>query len=214
MPHILLQLDIFLRKNEDEKLIVYVQKEVMTQLYKRLVAAKLPLEQSLKSEVGSIFLHSAGVNELIHGTLRQELGITENEAQSATNDIAAIIANDIHVDVTKAADEVTVTVQFVRGDYREILSLPVGTFTSEKNGQNIPWLEWLLLEGDNIIFTHHVQHFKRPLAQSRAGLALMIRGGTWRIPPMWSSSSEGGNIIERAFENINDFILKQIEAYV
>lgn len=82
----------------------------------------------------------------------------------------------------------------------DILSLPESSYQTEK-GQTIPWLEWLTQMGDRIIVWGYDVSFKGTAikARSRTGLALMVKGNGWRVPPQFSGVNDD-NFFTRAFD--------------
>jgi len=88
--------------------------------------------------------------------------------------------------------------------FREITSLPSASYITDK-GKTIPWLRWLLLEGD-ITIGHYVFR-TTPIdvvrAYSRTGLGLMFvkRSGRWTMPPEFAGT-EQNNFITRAIAQV------------
>lgn len=80
-----------------------------------------------------------------------------------------------------------------------------GSFVVTEKGQTIPWLDWLLFAGDEIILTGFRIKFK---AAGRSGQAIMIPQGYWRVPPAYSGT-EGNNWITEELGN-NDGYLKEL----
>jgi hypothetical protein len=73
----------------------------------------------------------------------------------------------------------------IPSDLTYILSLPDASYLTEK-GRDIPWLDWLTQQGDRIIITGfkvEVANTASARSRSRTGLALMIKGDGWRVPP-------------------------------
>lgn len=210
MPNasIKMNMDFKLTQREQDRLLVYVQKEVLNQIYKNLKPKVRELENFFRGRVKTILLESPGFDELINGYfLRYNLGIRKDEAVEATGQIADIIGEDIRVELSRTKDSVDFMVRLVESDYSKIRSLPIGTFISS-GGYKIDWLEWLLFRGDEIISDYRIVYTrKKPEPHSRSGGAFMITGDGWRIPPYWSSSSPEGNIIIRSFKNIHEYIL-------
>jgi hypothetical protein len=79
--------------------------------------------------------------------------------------------------------------------------LPEATYVTAK-GTPIPWLDWLILQGDRIIVLGYDVDFDltpAERARSRTGMALMERGSGWRVPPEFSGTAES-NFLTRAFD--------------
>ena len=73
------------------------------------------------------------------------------------------------------------------------------------NGQHLPWLQWLLLEGNNAI----VKNFDVKMgsySQSRSGMAIMVSSrDNWRVPPEFVGTISN-NWTTRAIDRIEDKI--------
>jgi len=208
-----IDVDIELSQIEQNRLILYIQSEVLRQILERLQQNRTVIEQRLRDKITESWITSLGAHELVFGKLRFDLGLKSDEARQAVYNIASIISKDIYFHPYKSNQEtVTVNIGFIKSSYEEILALPEASFIqtySRNPGSKIDWLEWLLRKGDQYeILDYHVQYVTT--AHSRSGGALMIQGGIWRIPPDWSSDHHMGNIIVRSFEGIDKFIAVEI----
>jgi hypothetical protein len=100
----------------------------------------------------------------------------------------------------------------VRADFTNVLSMPQAHQLTEKH-ELLPWLKWLLLEGNKIIIREHY-YARAPLFErySRTGRGIMISelsgrassgwkhglvSGGWRVPPEYSGTIDN-NWITRA----------------
>jgi hypothetical protein len=87
----------------------------------------------------------------------------------------------------------------IRADFSDVLSMEEASFISE-NEALVPWLNWILLQGDRILIaTHRVSFNPKLLGYSRTGQAVMIktsRGPFFRIPPQYSGTADD-NFITR-----------------
>lgn len=141
--------------------------------------------------------------QLLGGELLGELGVPNIEAR--LRNILTTIKSSVEVDATPVIVrgdvlECGLIVKMVRSDFMDILGLPDAEYNTEK-GTNIPWLDWLLTQGDRIIVIGYDVEIARTAKQkavSRTGLALMKRGSGWRVPPEFSGTLED-NFITRAF---------------
>lgn len=102
-----------------------------------------------------------------------------------------------------------IKIGMIKSDFEDILSLPDSQYIS--NGRYvIPWLEWLLIEGDRIVVLDYAVTYAinaQQRARSRTGLALMIPGSGFRVDPRYSGTMDD-NFITRAFRGtaIRDFV--------
>lgn len=91
-----------------------------------------------------------------------------------------------------------------------ILKGAYATYLTKQN-QPIPWLQWWLTLGDQIIIRRYIVDYSR-IKGSRTGLATMkkVKKGGWRVPPQYSGTKTR-NFITRALEDISDLICYYIK---
>lgn len=82
----------------------------------------------------------------------------------------------------------------------ELIALNVSTVETEKQ-QQLPWLSWLLKEGDRYIITDYHIAFK---AAGRSGEAVMVRKGQWQVPPPYAGV-EDNNWLTQALNDFNAY---------
>jgi hypothetical protein len=122
--------------------------------------------------------------------------------------------------------EAKIRVYGIPADYSDILSLPEakqinvggesdddGNRSVPKGPPELPWLEWLLSEGQFTITGYYiVEKGKAPaksmddkffLKYSRTGLAVMLKkgGGAWSLPEEYAAIA-GNNFIVRAVQEV------------
>ena len=89
---------------------------------------------------------------------------------------------------------------FVSG-FQDVLSLPEATIAGASEevvtvNYPLPWLNWLLLRGDDIIVNDYKIEIGTIAAKSsRSGKAIMISGGSWAVPEL--SGTESNNWITK-----------------
>ena len=139
---------------------------------------------------------------LLSGQLRTELGVVD--PFNALTSLTASVVGSVYVTSTG----VRIKNKQVFGKIR-LVAVPedivsrikmFGSYITEK-GTVIPWLEWLLTAGDQIIVRDYGVSFRFP-QHSRTGGAVMVSGDKgWRVPPQFSGV-EGSNFITRAVDTI------------
>ena len=87
----------------------------------------------------------------------------------------------------------------------------------DDDGYVLPWLEWLLLEGQSIIVKNYEVLYTKS-ASSRSGMALMQPSkSSWRVPSQFAGT-EKNNWTTRAINSVEDniyiIIQKNIEKYL
>jgi hypothetical protein len=158
-------------------------------------------------------------SSLISGELRKEFGIED------TKNVDIAIANLISsLDIQKKP--ISFNNQGITGGI-SITAVPSSDFggaladysayvVDEERGYKLPWLEWLLLRGTEIIIRNFEVKYG-PNPRSRSGDAIMVGGGNWRVPPAYAGT-ERDNWTTRAFSKIDDqltdIIKKSIESNI
>lgn len=205
------KIDFNISQREQDRFLVFVQKEILDQIYKRLKDITGYIQKEIGNVIKKQIRYSPGFEELYSGHLRYDMGLRPDEVVRVTEQIIEILQKDIQIDIKRTANSIDLSIKFVASDYSEILGLEEASFTSEpKNrpGTKVNWLEWLLTRGDEIVADYHVIYTReKPAEGSRSGGAFMKIGGGWRVPPEWSSSDARGNLIIRSFEDIDLLVI-------
>ena len=183
-----------------------VVKEISKKVKRESVAIKTSVTDQLRKAVREALVSTPEYQSILQGKLRAELGIPNSSSR-----IMAIIdtwINNIVVTVkTGTTPFLLVDIGIIKGDYSDVLSLPEAQYTyKSKRGQGeIPWLKWLLLEGDKRIITRY--EFSNNPKGSRTGMGIMIskEKGAWQVPPEFSGTSVD-NFATRALGNIGNVI--------
>lgn len=163
-------------------------------------------------------------DSLVSGELLAELGIPEVERRLRQ------ILDGVRKGVDARAEPVVVrggrlagglSISMVRSSFEDLLGLPAAEYVS--NGRYvIPWLRWLIVEGDRVIILTHEVTFNLSAAdraRSRTGMALMRPGSGWRVPPEYSGTLDD-NFITRAFkgnairEHVSNIVREEIQRRV
>jgi hypothetical protein len=100
-----------------------------------------------------------------------------------------------------------ITIEAIRADYADVLALPDSTLITPEHGYVLPWLQWLLLEGNKTI----IEHFKVQFGSwGRTGGAIMRKGGSWHVPPEHAGTIND-NFITRAIAQIEPQLVETIK---
>lgn len=146
------------------------------------------------------------------GQLRREFGI-EN-----TNNVDVVI--DKLID-TLIIDTKTITINsqglsgglritMIPSDFSGVVGSEESVVVDNMRGYSLPWLEWLLLKGSQIIVRdYEVKVGSNPY--SRSGDAIMVSSSkNWRVPPEFAGTVTD-NWTTRALSTIDDEISKIIQ---
>jgi hypothetical protein len=186
---------------------------VMTaEVQKALIGIKARIEQSTREILENSIKSQPEYGAIIFSSLRYELGLVD--AQDRMNVIIDKFLSGIQVNLRQTNFSKNF---FVGGfviksssSYASILRLPEASFTTEK-GEKLDWLEWLLLEGNNVIIADY--RFKALGGKGRTGGGLMLKGGTWRVPPE-SAGTANDNFITRAIAQIEEPLTQVVQKWL
>lgn len=167
------------------------------------VSKKLPalLAQSIMSQ--------PEYQSLLNGALKFELGVPD--AASRVSNMIDIWASGARVNYgpfrqTNSGLSASFSIDMLKDDYSDILSSDLAIITDSVSGITIPWLEWLLLEGGNILVKNYKVQFGAN-DRSRTGFAIMVSSNeNWRVPPEFAGTKTN-NWITRALETIEDGVI-------
>jgi hypothetical protein len=173
------------------------------------------LKYGVKTIIANAIMGEPEYQSLLGGRLYGEFGIPE--ASQKVHSLILHWMNEFTVQVYswRAIGPRIVggfTVNAVRADFSKVLGMPEAQQMTEK-GQVLPWLDWLLTEGDKIIIKDHY-YARNALFEpySRTGRGIMISedsgfqhsgwkkglvSGGWRVPPEFSGTINN-NWITRA----------------
>lgn len=149
--------------------------------------------------------------DLISGSLRYELGIPD---AAMVDRIVEIWVNNINVQnkpVKISGNKLSggFAINAIKSDYTDVLSSSSATITDSQTGSLVPWLEWLLLRGGDILVKdYEVQIGPNP--RSRTGMAVMVSSNKdYRMPAKFAGT-DGNNWVYRAISKIDDTTMQNI----
>ena len=176
-------------------------------------AIKREIKNFIAAELTDAFNKSPTVQSIQSGKLRSELGLT-----TPVEAIAAIIKkliDGIVIQVNTTPDKlIQINVEVGRQDFLDVLSIGAAEqdWTSADGnvtlGPPLPWLEWLLIEGDNdIIKDYRVSKTK----DGRSGLpGVMVEANkSWRVPREFSGV-ENSNFLTDIFDQVAKKVEKKL----
>jgi hypothetical protein len=192
-----------------------VIKEIAKRVKGKAQVIKSTITDELRKSVRQSLVSTPEYRSILQGKLRGELGIPEPDTR-----IIAVIdtwVNNISVEVKASKNPfLLIDIGIIKDDYQDVLSLPQAAYTYKgRDGQAIiPWLKWLLLEGDKRIITKY-EFTSEITRNSRTGMGIMIRKqrGAWQVPPEFSGTSVD-NFATRALGDIESVIDDIVERAV
>lgn len=175
--------------------------------------AKPKIESGIKNLVVASLLSCPEIKSLQSGKLKFDFGLVIDP----TSEIVYSIANTTHViiknfKVSKSVITNALTIYIQPSDFKNLLSNPFANTLTER-GDSLPWLKWLLVEGDAIIINNYSVEYG-PYINSRSGGAIMIPSiGVFKVDSAFSGTTEN-NFITRALENKENEILDIIRGAI
>lgn len=194
--------------------------ESNSQIYKAILDALLPevtnymnnaisvIKREMPEIIKSAIENSPEYVSLSSGKLQYEFGIP-NVNTRLVNLINAWI-NSIQYPYMKPVIignriKSSFEVNAIRADFAEVLYSDDALVIDAIRGYNLPWLEWLLLEGNKIIVRKQ-EVVLGPNKFSRTGFALMRDSNkSWKVPSEFSGTATN-NWITRAIDGVEDKI--------
>ena len=172
-------------------------KEVNSILLKRVNKVRSNIIPIIKTSL----LASPAIASLASGALRFDFGLTADPGPQIVDGILS----SLHINVKKATASSNgikggFTLYMQPSNYSNLLSLPVAIQAIELEG-SIPWLEWLLFLGDNIIIANWGVEYGTGLGRSGGGHMVPVP----EARPFKVHTAYSGNVD-------NNFITKAIAA--
>lgn len=184
---------------ESDKIInLKINKALAGELNSLFKKKKDKLLSTVKAIVYNAIRSCPEVDSLSSGELKLDFGLTIDPSAALINAIVSSV--DIIVTPFSAnggtLSKGGITILIQPNDYQNLLGLSVSQQPIESGGA-IPWLQWLLLEGDSIIIADFGVEYSNE-AKGRAGPARMSRStAPFRVNPSFSGTRDD-NFITRA----------------
>lgn len=173
--------------------------------------SKNSIVQKIKPIIRDLIKIESEYSSLISGQLKYELGVPD---ASIVDQIVEVWVNNVNVvnNPIKISGNKLVggfRIEMIESDYSDVLSSAGATITDSNTGSLVPWLEWLLLRGGDIVVKNYeVQMGVNP--RSRTGMAIMISSkDNYRIPAKYAGI-QNNNWVYRAISKIDDTTMQNI----
>ena len=189
----------------------HIVKEISKHVKRKALTMQTTITAETRKAVRIALVSTREYQSIVRGKLRAELGIPNADSR-----IIAVIdqwVNNISVTVKAGTTPfLFIDIGMIKDDYGDVLSLPQAQYTyKSKRGQGqIPWLRWLLLEGERRIINRY--EFSSNPRGSRTGMGIMISKGRgfWQVPTEFSGTPVN-NFATRALGKIGYTIDKIVE---
>lgn len=189
----------------DKQIVGYILNAIVDELNPRLRVLSGNIASLIQDEIAEYFFQTPTYQSLMNGELAAEFGFERGKSPSIVNPIVKAVAKAIYVTyqplrVTNTGNiQGGLKINILNADLREILTLyEVNYYASD--GNIIPWVEWLLLEGDNFIISDYTFV---PNNKGRSSMGIMMKqfGNMWKVPAAYSGTIKN-NWLTRT---LNDF---------
>lgn len=186
-----------------------------SEIYRKILDALLPqitqymngVVQKLKLEISPIIeqviRNSPEYEAILVGKLKYELGIPDPSVK--LEGLIDIWLNSIEYNYNKPIIsnnkiKSSFSVNMIRVDFSDVLSTDFAKVVDTIRGYELPWLQWLLLDGTKTIISDYEVLFGQNRA-SRTGFAIMTpSNNSWRVPSNYAGTI-GDNWITRAIDS-------------
>lgn len=153
-------------------------------------------------------INSPEYSSLLNGELRYEFGIPDPGAKLAgLLDIWCDNIKYSYMKPTIVSNKIKAifSANTIRIDYADVLYTDYALVIDSTRGYSLPWLEWLLLEGNKTIIDKY-EVIIGPNQYSRTGNALMKPSNrSWKVPSTYAGTASD-NWITRAIDSVTDDI--------
>lgn len=166
------------------------------------------VKNELPQIIRQAIVSSPEYQSLLSGELRYEFGIPDPGPKLAG--LIDIWANNISytkMNPTIKGDKIKAffSANTIRIDYADVLYTDYALVVDGARGYSLPWLEWLLLEGNKTIIDNY-EVILGASKYSRTGNALMKSSNqSWKVPSAYAGTASD-NWITRAIDSVSDNI--------
>jgi len=160
------------------------------------------LKTNIPPVITDAIINSPEYQSILSGQLQYEFGIPDPGTKlsgllNTWSNNVEIIYNPPIISGNKI--KASFSVNMIKIDFSDVLYSDYAVVVDNLRGYSLPWLEWLLLEGNKTI----IQNYNvviGPNRQSRTGMAIMKNASSsWRVPSQYAGTISD-NWITRAID--------------
>lgn len=211
-----------------QEIISGIQNVMRSRINSAVHVAAGNIRRDLLQLIEGLFKGSPTYQSLISGQLKDELQVPDidQRLEQILNTLkASLDVSVIPVASVAGSFRGGLNINLIRSGFQDILRLAAASY--DRPGFAVPWLEWLLMQGDRVILmnynfqvsTNQVSKgtpISSPAyAANAVGVAALDKGGTWRVPAGFAGDLSD-NWITRAFnvglvqKEIGNIFIKRI----
>jgi hypothetical protein len=171
------------------------------ELRKIFTRSRERIQKALRKFVRDTMVTQPEIRELNGGILQGAFGLKRGTEARVIEDIINAISSSVHVELEEVSPvggkdlRGGMSIYIQPSDFSNLLTLSSGIVKTERL-DHLPWLRWLLTEGDRVLIGDVEVKYKS--GTGRSTLATMQKSGVFRVPPSYSGT-EDNNFITRAF---------------
>lgn len=171
------------------------------------------LKTNLPPVVRSAIINTPEYEAILNGQLKYEFGIPDSSIKLAG--LVDLWSKNIKINYsppTISSNKIkgSFSANMIRVDFTDVLYTDYAVVYDSLRGYTLPWLEWLVLEGNKTIIKNQTVIFG-PNKASRTGYAIMKDSiQSWKVPSQYAGTISD-NWITRAIDNASSDINSIIE---
>lgn len=196
-----------------------------TEISRRIIKALFPevkklmnsainkIKNNLPTVINNALRNSPEYNSLVSGKLKLEFGIPDS-AQKVAN-LIDIWSKNIYIkydspQISSNKIKASFSASMIKIDFTDVLYTEFAYLIDRERGYSLPWLRWLLLEGQKPLVKNY-EVLIGPNSRSRTGLAVMTDSKkSWKVPAEFSGTISD-NWITRTIDSAKSDIYAIIE---
>lgn len=192
-------------------------KNILTNLLPEIKDYMVSKINTIKSQLPPIIHQSIAstpeYSSLINGILKYEFGIPDSSTKLVG--LLDIWSNNINLNykppkISNNQIKSSFSINMIRVDFSDVLYSDYAIVYDNLRGYSLPWLEWLLLEGNRTIIPKQ-EVVIGPNKFSRTGNAVMRQSSkSWKVPSQYTGTMRD-NWITRAIDSAQDNINSLLE---
>jgi hypothetical protein len=194
--------------DNNQKITLDILKAILPQVNKYMVFNTNNLKAKIPEIIRKAIIGTPEYESLISGKLKYEFGISDSVEK--LSGLLELWSSRIMIKYKKpviSRDKIlsSISINMIRVDFSDVLYSEYAYVVDSLRGYSLPWLEWLLLEGNRTIVKDY--NVKIGLNKySRTGLAIMVPSKqSWRVPSEFAGTISN-NWITRAIQAAEDDI--------
>ena len=201
--------------SEIRKMILQaLQEDVTKTINKAMPEITIKIQNLLRNAIKT----SNEYQSLINGRLRFEFGLPDSDGM--VDKIIETWVNNVNVNMKSISMSNSglsggFSLGMVAPDFQDVLSLPEAQMTDTEKGYSLPWLQWLLLDGNKVLVKDYTVVLG-PNPYSRTGYAIMKNesSASWRVPAESAGTISNNwitRVVDSLSEDVSNIIIQEIE---